>query len=789
MRRAASLLAATALALGGALLAPVAANAAAQPSFTADVTEVADDRVDIAIEGTGYGDVQVLPGQDGPHAYFTVIEKGSDLAAVEDTQAAISASIDVDGGVSDVLPIPADSLDASRDYEVISWPSRSFPTAENLYARTDITVDWSALFPGGAPETAAVTLSAESSSAYVGEEIEFTAATDPDITGTVTFWNGGDQLGSAVQTTDGSAVLTTKDLPVGDHRITARFVPDDDGYAESVSNAVPVTISERSTEGSLQWGVKSNFRSYVTGDIAGGRITVAEGAKQASGNGVFTFPQASSGTTWNGQTGTVQYAGQATFYGHNGALDHTIANPSIRVANAKSAQLRIDYDGSTIVFATIDLASADRQSLTGDAVRFSSAPAALTRAGAQFFSYQGHEFYSQGETLDRVTFTIGQASEVGVTEPPKAQGGRGDDAHQPSADPEPAPTEAQGSAAAGSLRWGVSSAFVAYTTCEGKEQFGYSHCAKGSVSTSGVGSGYLFPQAEGSDWDSESQTGTVRYSGVVSFQGYGMTMFSVSNPSITVHGPTSATLHTGNTANFGASSYQLDLSSASKTEGESDEVTWSGVGVSGSLTGGPGGGSSNSIGFDALTFTVGTANSDSFGATSSGGEDTTYTAAESAPTTVGLEVLTPADQIRAGGRIQLQASGFDADDTGVLVVLYGSVEDTGPIVLDEDAAADADGLVHWAGTLPDDATGDHVITLQGSAEAGAEIAILERETSVSAPTAPSGGGEAVAAGPAQPVPAGGMAPWEWWTIAWSLVAIAACTATLAARQHRAPAAV
>ncbi|MGO1850134.1 MAG: HtaA domain-containing protein [Microbacterium sp.] len=761
------------------------------PEFTTAVTEVPGERIDIAIEGAGYGDVQPLPGQAGPHAYFTVIEKDSDLAAVEDTQAAISASIDDDGRISDVLPIPAENLDASKDYEVISWPTRSFPAEANLYARADIAVNWNALFPGGAPERATVTLTASSSSAYVDQEIELTARIAPDVGGTVTFWNGTERLGSAVQTTNGTAGLTTKNLPVGDHSITARFVPDPDGYAESVSNRVSVTISERSAEGSLQWGVKSNFRSYVTGDIAGGRITVAEGAKQATGNGVFTFPQATSGSTWNGQTGTVQYAGQVTFYGHSGALNHTIANPSIQVTSTTSADLRINYNGTTIVFATIDLSQATRQGLTGDAVRFSGAPATLTRAGAQFFSYQGHEFYSPGEELDRVTFTIGQASDVGVTEPPTTPEDHGNENPNPP-DNTPAPAAAQDSAGAGSLRWGVSSAFVAYTTCEGMERFGYSHCAKGSISTSGVGNGYLFPQATGSDWDAESQTGTVRYSGVVSFQGYGMTMFAVSNPSITVHDPTSATLHTGNTANFGASSYPLDLSSATKTEGENGAMTWSGVGVEGSLTGGPGGGSSNSVGFDDLTFTVGTASSDSFGSTSAGDEDTTYTAAESVPTTAGLEVLTPADQIRAGGRIQLQASGFDADDPGVLVVLYGTGDDTGPIVLDEDAAADADGLVTWSGTLPDDVTGDHVITLQGSIDAGAEIEILERETSASAGTAavvPSGGGEAAATGPAQPVPTGGMALWEWWTIAASLVAIAGCTSLLAIRQRRALTAV
>ena len=753
----------------------------AEPTFTPTVTEIPDERIDIAIEGTGYGDVQALPGQTEPHAYFTLVEKDSDLAAVEDTQAAISAIVGADGTISDVLPIPAEGLDATKAYEVISWPSRSFPTEQNLYARADVAIDWDVLFPSGAPDRAVVTLTATPVSAYTGQQITLTAKVAPDVAGTVTFWNGADQLGDPAETTKGTAVLKTKTLPVGDHGITARFAPDDEGYAESTSEPVTVTVSERSREGTLQWGIKSNFRSYVTGDIAHGRIDVSKGAKQAVGNGVFTFPQAASGTEWDGRTGTIQYAGQVTFYGHSGALNHTIANPSIRVTSASSAELRIDYRGSTIAFASIDLGSAQKQQLTGDAVRFSSAATALTPAGAAFFSHQGHEFYSAGEALDRITFTIGEPSDIDVAEPPTIP-----NEPKPSGDgdqPE-APAHVQGTASAGSMTWGVSSAFAAYTTCAGKEQFGYSHCAKGSISTSGVGDGYLFPQAEGGDWDATTQTGTVNYSGVVSFLGYGMTMFTVSNPSVTVTGPDSATLHTGNTASFGSTSYPLDLSSATKSVGENGEVTWSGVGVRGALTGGPGGGGQNSIGFNDLSFTAGTASGQTFGATSAGDVETDYEAAATPPTAEGLEVITPADRIREGSRVQVQASGFEPGDTGVLVVLYPTGADAGPIVLDDAASADEQGTVRWSGSLPAEGTGDHVLTLQGSSDAGAAIDILEKKDAPVASSPVIQEDEAPLAGAVIPLPSGGMALWEWWVIALSLVAIAGCTGALVIRRRR-----
>lgn len=358
----------------------------------------------------------------------------------------------------------------------------------------------------------------------------------------------------------------------------------------------------------------------------------------------------------------------------------------------------------------------------------------------------------------------------------------------PQKPPAATPTGASGTAA-GSLSWSVSDAFIAYTTCANKEAFGYSHCAKGSIETSGVGAGYLFPQASGSSWDATTQTGTVAYSGSVAFLGYGMTMFNVSNPSITVTGPTSATLSTGNTTSFGAASYQLDLGSASKSVGANGEVTWSGVPVAGTLSSGGAGGSGNqSIGLDALTFTVGSASQVSYGSTASGADKKTYTAAATPPATTGVTVLTDPDKIKPGGRIEIEASGFDAEDEGVLVVLYSD-----PIVLDDAAKADKNGVVRWSGTLPKDVTGTHTITIQGSSNAGAVIDIVDEKTKKKASQSKAEQGEqqltaqavqdrAAAAG-FLPT-AGGMALWEWWASAGGLVAIAACMTLLAIRQRR-----
>ncbi|CAG7620942.1 hypothetical protein LEUCIP111803_02400 [Leucobacter soli] len=345
-------------------------------------------------------------------------------------------------------------------------------------------------------------------------------------------------------------------------------------------------------------------------------------------------------------------------------------------------------------------------------------------------------------------------------------------------------TPSSGSAE-GSLLWSVSDKFTAYTTCDGKEAYGMSHCAKGSVSTSGVGSGYLFPQASATKWNARTQTGTVAYSGRVTFTGYGQTMFQVLNPSITVTGPNSATLHTGNTTAYGAASYRLDLGNASKTVGAGGEVTWSGVAVIGSMSsGGAGGSGSQSIGFDSLSFTVGATSSKSFGSSSAGTDETQRTPAETAPASTGITVLTDADRLRPGGRIEIEASGFEANETGILVVLYSE-----PILLDDAATADANGVVRWSGTLPKGLSGEHTITLQGSVDAGAVIDLAETDDGSDGAGAANGTPTAVEAQSVQAAglaaaPAPGMGLWEWWASAAGLVLIAACTTTLAVRQRR-----
>ncbi|NWN87312.1 MAG: HtaA domain-containing protein [Micrococcaceae bacterium] len=658
--------------------------------------------------------------------------------------------------------------------------------------QVEFSVDASTSVPEPVEKKAtSVSATASASTVYQDESVTITAGVTPRLEGRVQFTNARGELLAEKAVSGGKAQFTTKTLPRGDHTIEAEFTPTSTAYKTS-RDAVNVAVIKRTAsdnsnssgvQGTLQWGVKESFRSYVLGSIANGKITPSGGAKQRNGNGIFTYPQASGGTSWDGSRGTVQYAGNVNFYGHDGVMDVTLSNPVIVVDGSKSAKLQIQFKGRTITLATIDVSKAKKESLAGNAVRFNSAPVTLHPQGTEFFSYNGSGFYTAGQALDRMSFTIGDARDHSKATTPASSNSDQTQSSATAASSTPA-AETTNSAAAGSLKWGVSDYFAAYTT----QKAGTSacptpskHCADGHIATSGVGNGWLFPQASGGQWDEASQTGTVNFSGVVDFKGYGMSLFHVTNPSITVHDASSATLKTGNTTSHGQASYSLDLSQGTKTENGNGSVTWSNVPVEGSLAGIS---ASQSIGLDPLTFTVGTASTESFGANAQGsgsGEASQYEPADSPPSMSGLEILTPPEKIRDGGRIKARAEGFDAEDTEILAVLYENSDDATPIVLDDTAKADADGVVEWSGSLPDGATGDHVLTLQGSSDVGAEIEIL---TAQSTAATASSAEDSAGLGDRLMLAMSGMEPWEWWASAGSLLAIAGCSSLLALRHRR-----
>lgn len=149
--------------------------------------------------------------------------------------------------------------------------------------------------------------------------------------------------------------------------------------------------------GSLVWGIKSQFITYITGQIAKGSLSLSGGATYA--NGVFQFGQA-VGSTYDAATGLglVGYNGSVRFWGHAGELDFAVSNPQIRVTSATTAQLW----ASGVHIGVVDLAGAAKTAANG-AVTYRNAGVMLTAEGRAMF----RNFYT---TLDPLTFTIGAAS-------------------------------------------------------------------------------------------------------------------------------------------------------------------------------------------------------------------------------------------------------------------------------------------------------------------------------------------------------------------------------------------
>ncbi|MBX9471725.1 HtaA domain-containing protein [Microcella sp.] len=262
------------------------------------------------------------------------------------------------------------------------------------------------------PVDSTVTLTADPAAFLVGASTTLSAIVQPAVEGSVEFFDGERSLGVVgVDRETGVATLTYADAPQGPRSLRAVFTPADLDVATGAEGAVIVTVSAPivmapTSSGSLRWGVKQSFRTYVTGPIAQGTIGVA-GA--GSDGAIVVFPQSSPAAA----TDVVQYGGSVRYLGHNGALDVTIASPTVRLVSNTRADLVATVNGSRVTLATLALATGARSVLPDGAVRYAGVAATLTAAGAPAFSFGGTAFYPAGTALDPVTFTIGAPSSAG----------------------------------------------------------------------------------------------------------------------------------------------------------------------------------------------------------------------------------------------------------------------------------------------------------------------------------------------------------------------------------------
>ncbi|MFH8724570.1 HtaA domain-containing protein [Streptomyces termitum] len=310
-------------------------------------------------------------------------------------------------------------------------------------------------------------------------------------------------------------------------------------------------------DGTLEWGVKQSFRSYLAQPFAKGRTTLEGGATQAAGNGPFTFGDGTGAYDTGSHATATSFKGGVRFEAHDGALDIRISDVRLRTAGSASPTGEItadvvtkEKDGSLttrddIAFAALDMTGVRPGRGADGAMVFKDVPATLTKDGAAAFA----GFYQAGAALDAATLTVKAAPRPTPTDPtptPTPTPTTGPTSPEPTAtgpeptatSPEPTATGPTGPTApttpttpttpatptstaptatgtpaeivAGRLTWGVLGRWRTYV---GELCGGTVTPAAGAART---GSAYAF-QVAGADLDADARTLTASFTGRVDF--------------------------------------------------------------------------------------------------------------------------------------------------------------------------------------------------------------------------------------------------------------------------------
>lgn len=163
------------------------------------------------------------------------------------------------------------------------------------------------------------------------------------------------------------------------------------------------------TGGTLTWGVKESFRSYISGSIANGSWDATDGASYTTPE--FQWANATGSVDLESGTGSVSFTGTVHFTGHEGVLDLTLMNPTIEFEGEGKASLLLDARGTdasgklTIDAKQVRVGEVTAPfpvSIVDETINFDQMKTVLTDSGAQAFA----GFYEPGATLDPVTVAL-----------------------------------------------------------------------------------------------------------------------------------------------------------------------------------------------------------------------------------------------------------------------------------------------------------------------------------------------------------------------------------------------
>ncbi|MFB7581445.1 HtaA domain-containing protein [Streptomyces hydrogenans] len=149
----------------------------------------------------------------------------------------------------------------------------------------------------------------------------------------------------------------------------------------------------------VDWGVRRTFREYVTGAIAQGRWTLADGAQD--GGALFRFPSGTGRYDPAAGTFDAAFAGSVRFTGSH--LDLTLARVTVTVTGG-TGTLAADVTSAGKTERAVPLVTfaAGRLAPVNGLAAVTEAPAELTEGGARAFG----GMYRAGTAMDPVSLAV-----------------------------------------------------------------------------------------------------------------------------------------------------------------------------------------------------------------------------------------------------------------------------------------------------------------------------------------------------------------------------------------------
>jgi hypothetical protein len=284
--------------------------------------------------------------------------------------------------------------------------------------------------PATPPATTGVTVSSETELVEGGEITVTAEGFEPNETGIMIVIYSNPIVLARDLVADANGVVTwTGSLPAGmtgEHTLTVQGSVDR-GVVLNIPAAEATVIEGCPVDdATLTWGFKESFRSYISGSIANGEWTVADGASYETPN--FGWSDGTGGYDSETAEGLLQFTGSIAFTGHDGVLNTVVANPQIEFVDEGTAFLLLDVSGTTQDGAAVEqkavrfveLALADAENVeTGNAITLTGVPTELTADGAEAFGT-----YEAGSAFDPITvsFTTAECAETAAEVTPISGG-------------------------------------------------------------------------------------------------------------------------------------------------------------------------------------------------------------------------------------------------------------------------------------------------------------------------------------------------------------------------------